>query len=112
MQVFFSRKRKVHLGNEWGGGDLKVCGIKKNEKKKKTNNHAGQIYEDILLCCSIQSRISDHLYGHEQQWQAMYMMISQLKLTETVAWNTISSYCLIGNAKTFISKENHQPLGL
>jgi hypothetical protein len=59
---FFSRKRKGHLGNEWGGGDLKVCGIKK--KPKKTNKQscstcfelsAGQIYEDILLCCSIQS---------------------------------------------------------
>jgi hypothetical protein len=39
---FFSRKRKGHLGNEWGGGDLKVCGIKKKQKKQ-TNNHAPHV---------------------------------------------------------------------
>jgi hypothetical protein len=50
------------------------------------------------------------IYGHEQQWQAMYLR-SQLKFTETVALCTISSHSPISNAHTFKGKEKHQPLG-
>jgi hypothetical protein len=45
------------------------------------------------------------IYGHEQQWQAMYLR-SQLKFTETVA-----SHSPISNAHTSKGKEKHQLLG-